>query len=137
MKERSFIDTNILVYTDDADSPDKCRVAIDLVADAMRSKQGVISTQILQEYYAASTRKLAIDPVLAKQRVQFFLKMHTVQITPADVLSAIDLHRLHALSFWDALVVHAARQAKCTRLLSEDMNHGQVIEGIQIINPFE
>jgi len=137
MKERSFIDTNILVYTDDADSPDKCRVAIDLVADAMRSKQGVISTQILQEYYVASTRKLAIDPVQAKQRVQFFLKMHTVQITPANVLSAIDLHRLHALSLWDALVVHAARQANCTRLLSEDMNHGQVIEGIQIINPFE
>lgn len=136
MKERSFIDTNILVYTDDADSPEKCRLAVDLVEDAMRSNLGVISTQVLQEYFVAATRKLDVDVVAAKRRMQLLFRLNVVQITPDDVLAAIDVHRLHTLSFWDALILHAARKAACSILLSEDMNHGQVIEGIRIHNPF-
>jgi predicted nucleic acid-binding protein len=136
MKERSFIDTNILVYTDDADSPEKCHRAVGLVEDAMRSSLGFISTQVLQEYFVAATRKLDVDGVVAKRRIQLLLRLNIVQITPADVLAAIDLHRLHALSFRDALILHAARKAGCSVLLSEDMNHGQVIEGIRICNPF-
>lgn len=136
MKERSFIDTNILVYTDDADSPEKSKLAIDLVEGAMRSNQGVISTQVLQEYFVATTRKLDVDIVTAKYRTQLFFRLNVVQITPDDVLTAIDLHRLHALSFWDSLILHAARKAGCSILLTEDMNHGQVIEGIRICNPF-
>jgi len=136
MKERSFIDTNILVYTDDADAPEECRRAVDLVEDAMRSNQGVISTQVLQEYFVAATRKLGVDVVTAKRRTQLLFRLNVVQITPDDVLAAIDLHRLHLLSFWDALILHAARKAGCSVLFSEDMNHGQVIEGIRICNPF-
>lgn len=136
MKERSFLDTNILVYTDDADSPEKSRQAIDLVEDAMRSNQGVISTQVLQEYFVAATRKLNVDVVTAKRRTQLFFRLNVVHITPDDVLSAIDLHQLHRLSYWDSLILHAARKAGCSILLSEDMNHGQNIEGIRIQNPF-
>jgi len=136
MKERSFIDTNILVYTDDADSPEKCRQAVDLVEDAMRSNQGIISTQVLQEYFVAVTRKLDVDVVTAKHRMQLLFRLNVVQITPDDVLAAIDLHRLHVLSFWDALILHAARKAGCSVLYSEDMGHGQIIEGIHIRNPF-
>ena len=136
MKERSFIDTNILVYTDDADSPEKSRQAIRLVEDAMSTNLGVISTQVLQEYFSAATRKLGVDFVTAKRRTQLFIRMNVVQITPDDILAAIDLHQLRALSFWDSLILHAARQASCSVLLSEDMGHGQIIEGIRIQNPF-
>lgn len=136
MKERSFIDTNILVYTDDADSPEKCHRAIELVEDVMRSNLGFISTQVLQEYFVAVTRKLDVDAIAAKRRIQLLLRLNIVQITPGDVLAAIDLHRLHALSYWDALILRAARKAGCSVLLSDDMNHGQEIEGIRICNPF-
>lgn len=136
MRERSFIDTNILVYTDDAGSPEKSRQAVNLVEDAVRTNQGVISTQVLQEYFSAATRKLGVDIVTAKRRTQFFFRMNVVQITPDDILASIDLLQLHNLSFWDSLILHAARQASCSVLLSEDMNHGQVIEGIRIFNPF-
>lgn len=136
MKERSFIDTNILVYSDDADSPEKCAKAINLIDVALRSKYGVISTQVLQEYFVASTRKLGVDPVLAKNRTQLFSRLEVIQIAPEDIFSAIDIHRLHGLSFWDSLILHAARKAGCSVLLSEDMNHGQKIEGVRIVNPF-
>jgi len=136
MKERSFIDTNILVYTDDADSPEKSRLAVDLVENAMRTNLGVISTQVLQEYFVAATRKLGVDGIIAKRRMLLISRMNVVQITPEDLLSAIDLHLLHTLSFWDALIVHAARKADCSLLYSEDMNHNQIIDGIRIQNPF-
>lgn len=137
MKERSFIDTNILVYTDDADAPDKSGRAIGLIEDAMRSNQGVISTQVLQEYFVAATRKLGVAVPLARRRLQLFSRMNVVQITPEAVLAAIDLLQLHGLSFWDALIVHAARQADCAVLLTEDLNDGQVIDGVRIRNPFK
>lgn len=136
MKERSFIDTNILVYTDDADSPDKCGKAVELVEDAMRSNQGVISTQVLQEYFVAATRKLGVDTDTAKRRTRLFQGLNVVQITADDVLAAIDLYQLHALSYWDSLILHAARKANCSVLLTEDLNHNQIIEGIRIQNPF-
>ena len=137
MKEMTFIDTNILVYTDDADSPEKAEIAINFIEEAMRHKTGIISTQILQEYFVAVTRKLGIDAEIAKRRVEIFSLLHTVQITPQDVLSAINLHRLYPLSFWDSLVIHAAKISGCKTLLTEDLSHGQQIEGIHIINPFK
>lgn len=136
MEERSFIDTNILVYTDDAEAEKKADIAVNLVADAMRSKLGVISTQILQEYFVATTRKLGVNVELAKKRVEFFSLFHMVQITPQDIFSAINIHRLYSLSFWDSLIIHAAGKSNCRILLSEDMNHGQEIEGVKIVNPF-
>jgi predicted nucleic acid-binding protein len=136
MKERSFFDTNILVYTDDSEEAIKAEKSIDLIEDAMRSNRGVLSTQILQEYFVATTRKLGLDPELAKQRVEFFSLMHTVQVTPEDIFSAINIYRLYHLSFWDALVIQAARKSNCNTILTEDLNHGQIIEGVKIINPF-
>lgn len=136
MKERSFLDTNILVYTDDADAPDKSERAIELVEQAIRSKKGVISTQVLQEYFAASTRKLGVAAETAKQRARLIARMSVIQIATGDIMAAIDRVQLHRLSFWDALIVQAARKAECSVLLTEDLQHGQVIDGVRIINPF-
>ena len=136
MKDRSFIDTNILVYTDDADSTEKAEQAIDIVEQALRTRRGVISTQVLQEYFAASTRKLGVAVEIAKDRLRLFSRLPVIQIEADDVLAAVDLVQLHRLSFWDALIVKAARKGDCGILLTEDLQHGQMIDGIRIINPF-
>jgi predicted nucleic acid-binding protein len=96
----------------------------------------VVSLQVLQEYFTTVTSKLKMDPYLAKRRVESFAKMDVVEPAVGDVLAAIDLHRLHNLTFWDALVVHCARSAGCRQLFTEDLQHGQVIDGVRIVNPF-
>jgi predicted nucleic acid-binding protein len=136
MSERSFIDTDILVYTDDQDSPEKQQIALDLLARAIADGTGVVSTQVLQEYYAAATRKLGVDPALARRKVELFSRLDTVQVATSLILAAIDLHRLHKLSFWDALIVRAALDAGCTVLHTEDLGSDQRIEGLRIVNPF-
>lgn len=133
---RSFFDTNILVYTDDPRDQAKQSWALGLVKDHLRLQTGVISLQVLQEYFTTVTGKLRMDPDLAKRRVESFAKMNVVEPSICDILSAIDLHRLHRLSYWDAMIVHCAKQAGCRELLSEDMRQGQVIDGVRIVNPF-
>jgi predicted nucleic acid-binding protein len=133
---RSFLDTNVLLYTDDHDAPEKQTKALDLFARARLGKTGVISTQVLQEYFAAATRKLGVSAIVARQKVEIFARLDLVLINLSDILGAIDLHRLHQLSIWDALIVRAAQQARCTMLYSEDMQHGQRIDGLEIVNPF-
>lgn len=133
---RSFLDTNILVYTDDPRDSAKQSRALGLVKDHLRLRTGVISLQVLQEYFTTVTGKLRMDPGLAKRRVESFAKMDVVEPDVGDVLAAIDLHRLHNFSYWDAFVVHCARRAGCRQLLTEDMQHGRVIDGVRIVNPF-
>ncbi len=136
MSARSFLDTNVLVYTDDHDAPDKQRVALDLVEQFRLQRTGVVSTQVLQEYFAAATGKLRVRPDLARRKVQIFARLDLVQVDLDLILSAIDLHRLQAVSFWDALIVRAALASGCTVLLSEDLQTGQRLNGLQIVNPF-
>lgn len=136
MNGRSFLDTNVLVYTDDADSREKQRQALDLYAKCRRGRRGVVSTQVLQEYFGTATRKLGVEVSIARRKTELFGAMDTVKPGLDDIVAAIDLHRLHQLSFWDALVVRAALVSGCSRLYSEDLQHGWVIEGLEVINPF-
>ena len=133
---RSFIDTNILVYTDNNGAPDKQAKAQALLEDLAKQEQGVISTQVLQEYFAATTRKLKTKPGIARQKVEIFASMDILPITVDLILGAIDVQQLHRLSFWDALIVQAALFSQCRVLYSEDMNAGQNIRGLKIVNPF-
>ncbi len=134
---RSFLDANILVYTDDHDSPDKQRIAMGLVESARLGASGVVSTQILQEYFVAATRKLGVAPEIARRKVELFARLDVVVLDLQHILGAIDLHRLHQLSFWDTLVLRAAADAGCTVLYSEDLNPGQRIDGVEVVNPFQ
>lgn len=136
MSVRSFFDTNVLVYSDDKSAPAKQRRALQLVAEHRRAKTGVVSLQILQEYFVTVTRKLRVDAAIARRKVELLGEFDLVSPGLADILAAIDLHRLHAISFWDALVVRSAKEAGCAVLFTEDMQHGQDIEGITIVNPF-
>jgi len=136
MSVRSFLDTNVLVYTDDLDSPERQRRSLELVAECRRRRSGVVSVQVLQEYFVAATRKLGVDAPLARRKVQLFARLEVVVPRPDDVLAAIDLHRLHGLSFWDAMIVRAALAAGCRRLYSEDLQHGRRVDGLEVVNPF-
>jgi predicted nucleic acid-binding protein len=136
MSARSFFDTNILVYTDDKGSPSKQKIALDLVAKHRHDRTGVLSLQVLQEYFVTVTRKLRLDVQIARRKLELLAEFDVAAPDVSDILTAIDLHRLHQFSFWDALIVQAAKQSGCTVLLSEDMQDMREIDGIRIVNPF-
>ena len=133
---RRFLDTNILLYADDLDAGSKHEQARRVLRDALTAGEGVVSTQVLQEFFVVSTRKLGVEPATARRKVELLAEMDLVRVDLSMILAAIDLHRLHSLSFWDALIVRAASTAGCSILLSEDLQHGQVIDGVRIENPF-
>jgi predicted nucleic acid-binding protein len=136
MSVRSFFDTNVLVYTDDHDNPDKQAKALDLLAAHREHHRGVLSSQVLQEYFATVVRKYGVPAEIARSKVERFARFDLVLISLPDILAAIDLHRLHQLSFWDALIVRCALQSRCSVLYSEDLQTGRRIDGVEIVNPF-
>lgn len=136
MKSRSFLDTNITIYANDADAGPKRPIAALLLAEGLRSKMGVISTQVLQEYFNTATRKLGIPAADARRTMEQLARLDVVQVKPALIFEAVDCHRLNGISFWDALVVRAAVAAGCATLYSEYLGHGQIIDGVRIENPF-
>jgi len=133
----AFFDTNILIYTDDPSVPQKQTRADALFTEHLHHGMAALSLQVLQEYYATVTRKLRVAPDLAQRRVELFSLANIVRFSVKDVISAIELHRLHQISFWDALIVHAARVSGATVLYSEDLQHGAAVGGVRVVNPFK
>jgi predicted nucleic acid-binding protein len=136
MSVRSFFDTNVLVYSDDRAAPAKQRRALELVAEHRRAGTGVVSLQVLQEYFVIATRKLRVEASTARRKVELLAEFDVAVPEVTDVLAAIDLHRLHGFSFWDALIVRAAKQSGCSVLLSEDFQESRELDGIRVVNPF-
>jgi predicted nucleic acid-binding protein len=136
MPARSFFDTNILIYADDKADPAKQQRALDLVAEHRRGRTGVVSLQVLQEYFVTVTRKLQVDARVARRKVELLAEFDVATPEVADILAAIDLHRLHGFSFWDGLILRAAKQAGCSVLFSEDMQEERQVDGVRIVNPF-
>jgi predicted nucleic acid-binding protein len=136
MNGLAFFDTNVLVYADDAGSPKKQKRAISLFAEHLRLGTAVVSMQVLQEYFAAATRKLRVAPEMAQRKVEILARGRVVRFEASDVIAAIELHRLTQISFWDALIVHAARSAGAAVLYSEDLQPGAVLGGVRVVNPF-
>jgi len=135
MSNRSFFDTNILVYTDDMDAPAKADRALALWQEHRSGGLAVISIQVLQEYFWATTRKLGVDPVVATEKLMLFAKADVMSPLADDVVSAARLAVEHRLSFWDAMIVQMAMQAECEILFSEDMQAGRRFAGVEIVNP--
>lgn len=133
---RSFIDTNVLVYADSADAGAKQAAATALIAEHLRGGSGVISTQVLHEFVNAALRKLALPFEIVRARLRLYGRFEIVNASAAAVHDALDLHVLHHVSFWDALIVQAARQSGCVQLLTEDLQSGEVLAGVRIVNPF-
>ncbi|MGB8436138.1 MAG: PIN domain-containing protein [Burkholderiales bacterium] len=135
---RVFFDTNVLVYAFDSSAPEKQNRALDLFNVLALKGDAVLSTQVLQEFFVVTTRKLAIplSSERAEEIVGQFAQLPTVVIDPDLILQAIRVTRAHQVSFWDALLIAAAKFAGATELLTEDLQHGQTIEGVRIVNPF-
>jgi predicted nucleic acid-binding protein len=138
MNDRSFVDSNIMVYSVD-ENPDervKHETAIRLLAS--EPDDLVISTQVLQEFYVVVTRKLAhpLDEERAARALRGLAKLDVVVIDVPLVMAAVDTSRTAKLSLWDALIIEAARQARCVRVYSEDMSDGHEIRGVTVENPF-
>jgi len=129
-----FFDTNILVYACDLDSARKRETARSLLHS--HAANGCLSTQVLQEFYVATTRKLGMAPLKVKKILTHFNAMEIVAIEPEDVHRAIDNSLQWKISFWDALVITAAHKARCSTLYSEDLNDGQSYYSIIVENPF-
>ena len=136
MPARTFIDTNILLYAIDRADPAKQETAIGIIETHAKSRTGILSTQVLQEFHSAATRKLGIGPTASRQHLRDFRVFDIVQITPDLIETGIDTSLLHQTSFWDGLILAAASAANATELLTEDLNHNQTIQGITIRNPF-
>ena len=130
-----FIDTNILVYQMDKRDHAKRSVCRDLVRKAAANGDAVISTQVLQEFYVATTTKLHIDPILIKSIMHTLENMEVVAVGNELIDDAIDASIQYKLSFWDSLIVVAAESAKCETLYTEDLNDGQIIRNVRIANP--
>ncbi|MET4701474.1 putative nucleic acid-binding protein [Constrictibacter sp. MBR-5] len=132
----SFLDTNVLLYLDATDAPEKQATARVLWERLRRSGEGVISTQVLQEYYAAATRKLGVRPDIARRRVDLWATLRVLQVNVPMIRAAIVREQRDRLSFWDALIVEAAVGAGCETLFSEDLQTGRRFEQLLIVNPF-
>lgn len=133
-KTRVFLDTNILAYAHDRHDPTRQKKAQSILRT--RFEDIVLSTQVLQEFHVTAVKKLGLSPVQSREILQAWTCFETVLITPDRIANAIDIEIAHQLSFWDALIIIAAHAARCPTLYSKDLNHGQIILGVQIENPF-
>lgn len=133
-----FVDTNVLAYAHDASDTARQPVAQAVLADLWHTRTGALSTQVLQEFYVVATRKF--EPPMSRRQARDLLDAYSqwqlVQIDVALILAASQLEERHTLSFWDALIVEAARRAGATRLITEDLQTGRRLAGVLIDNPF-
>lgn len=132
-----FIDTNILVYSMDSRDKKKKTKCRSLLKTLDNKKTGVISTQVIQEFYVTAVKKLKIEPLPAKSIIHTFQNLETVIINPEIINEAIDCSIIHQLSFWDSLIITAAETAKCEQIWTEDLNDNQIIRGVRIVNPLK
>ncbi|MBW1802027.1 MAG: PIN domain-containing protein [Deltaproteobacteria bacterium] len=138
MSDKTFVDTNILVYAHDRDAGGKHKIARRVISELWESRLGLISTQVLQEFYFTVTRKIPVplDKPTTRRILKNYISWEVVINDPPVILQASEFEEAYKISFWDALIVSAAFSRNAATILTEDLNHGQVIEGIEINNPF-
>jgi predicted nucleic acid-binding protein len=137
MSDRTFVDTNVLVHAHDVDDPRKHDRARTALRKLWNDGTGVVSPQVLQEFYVNVTRKIAKP--LAKEAARLVVGTYAiwcVDVGSSDVAAAFRIEDEARIGFWDALIVASAARAGATRLLSEDLEPGRTIAGVLIENPF-
>jgi predicted nucleic acid-binding protein len=137
MSVRNFVDTNILIYAHDVDAGAKHQVAKTVLRELWSQRSGVLSMQVLQEFYVNVTRKVASP--LSKDVARLVVNSYSVwciETTPAEITTAFRIEDESRIGFWDALIVASAAKCGALRILSEDLNAKQVVAGVRIENPF-
>jgi len=132
-----FVDTNVLLYAVDEGEPGKHQAAKEWRDHLWRSGRGRVSYQVLQEFYVQALRKNPKRTAAARAEVRDLLAWDPIPVDGGVVEAAWDLQDRYSLSFWDALIVAAAQAAECGYLLTEDLSHGQILDGVRVISPFE
>lgn len=139
MTDRFFLDTNVLVYTFDSSAPRKQKIARSLVANALKDRAGILSYQVAQEFLNVATRKF--NPPMSSMEAQSYLRrvlMPLCEVFPDLSLysDALSIASRTGWTFYDAVIVASAAMGKCRTLITEDMQPGRVIQGVEIRNPF-
>lgn len=138
MSDRPFLDTNVLVYAFDRAYPEKQQRAWDILEGRVFTEQPTISTQIIGEFYVTVVRKLS-RPLSEEKALEACAQLalfSVVQIDTEMVLSAVRLSQRHGLSYWDSLIIEAARMGGCNVLVTEDLQDGFQVEKVSVVNPF-
>lgn len=137
MPEKTFVDTNILIYAHDVDAKGKHAAAKSILRELWSERSGVLSMQVLQEFYVNVTRKIAtpLPKDTARQIVNSYA-IWCMETTPAEIAAAFRIEDESRIGFWDALIVASAVKAGTVRILSEDLNAQQMTAAIRIENPF-
>jgi predicted nucleic acid-binding protein len=138
MKDKVFLDTNIMVYAHDRSSGDKHAIAREIMDYLWEKRRGVISVQVLQEFFFCVTKKI-LNPLLIKNARIILEYLSTWDVVANDkyiTLKAIDIQERYRFSFWDSLIIQAAIQGQARILLSEDLPDGQAVKDLKILNPF-
>ena len=137
MNDKTFVDTNVLIYAHDVDSTAKHEIAKKVLRELWSQRSGVLSLQVLQEFYVNVTHKIAAPlPRDAARLVVNSYAIWCTETTTAEIATAFRIEDDSRIGFWDALIVAAAVRSGATRILSEDFNAQQRIAGIKIENPF-
>src|SRR5271168_4507127 len=137
MSVKTFVDANILIYAHDVDATGKHEVAKKALRELWNERHGVLSMQVLQEFYVNVTRKIASP--LPKDVARLVVNSYSiwcVETTPAEIAAAFRIEDESRIGFWDALIVSSAAKSGATRILSEDLNSEQMISGVLVENPF-
>lgn len=139
MTGRFFLDTNIFVYSFDRLAADKCRRAKHLIREAVKTGKGVVSYQVVQEFFSVTLRRFS-QPMTTGEAEQYldvvFRPLLNVHSSPALYTEALHLTAKHRLSWYDALIVAGAKEAGCSVLYSEDLQHGYRFAELEVQNPF-
>jgi predicted nucleic acid-binding protein len=137
MSDRFFVDTNILLYAHDSGTGIKHERARDLMDRLWSLRQGVLSTQVLQEFAISLRRK--ISPPLStretREWITQYMRWEVVVNTSRSVLNALEIEERYQISFWDALIVQAAESAGAETLYTEDLSDGQSYGTVRVVNP--
>ncbi len=138
MIDKTFVDSNILIYAHDLDTGSKQRRAAERLTELWDARAGRLSTQVLQEFYVNVTQKIKVplSRIAAREVIRNYTPWVESRITPATVIRASEIGEVWQLSFWDGMILAAAEEIQAVQLLSEDLGHGQVIAGVRIVNPF-
>ena len=132
---KTFIDTNIIVYANDGRDKIKQKKAIKIITELMESGQGTISTQVLQEYACVALKKLdqAHDVVL--RQLKLLETIEVIKQSPEMIRRAIEIMFSYTISFWDSCIISNAEYGNCSVIFSEDLNTGHYYSGIKVVNP--
>jgi predicted nucleic acid-binding protein len=137
MSDKTFVDTDVLIYAHDVDADAKHEIAKAVLRELWSERMGILSMQVLREFYVNVTRK--IPSPLSKDMARLVVSSYAIwcmETTPAEIFTAFRIEDESRIGFWDAMIISSAAKSGAARILSEDLNVGQRIAGILVENPF-